>query len=242
MKDNPESGFFNPRVFAAFVLCSVALFLALLGFAASPSPPSLPGSGAFAPVVRTSVVNGLSPAVRDLPAAPALAPRVIEVDDGLRRVRPNRAVPANFVDAAVQRALGSLDMPAPLATFEGMTAAEGCNGCIPPDTNGAVGPTQFVQMVNSSFSVYNKTGTRLTGPRLINSLFAGLPGTACANNNNGDPVVIYDRIANRWVLTQFAVPGGTVGYHECIAVSTTGDATGQYYLYDFLLSQTLFED
>ena len=243
MKDNSESGFLNPRVFLAFVLCCAALCLAMLGFAATPPRPSRNAEGpVLRPTVRMSVVNGLSPAVRDLPTAPALAPRVLEVDDGLRRVRPNRAVPANFVDAAVQSALGPLDMPAPLATFEGMTAAEGCNGCIPPDTNGAVGPTQFVQMVNSSFSVYNKTGTRLTGPRQINSLFAGLPGTACANNNNGDPVVIYDRIANRWVLTQFAVPGGTVGYHECIAVSTTADATGQYYLYDFLLSQTLFED
>ena len=110
-------------------------------------------------------------------------------------------------------------MPAPLATFEGLNSTEACDGCIPPDTNGAVGPTQYVQMVNSSFSVYSKAGTRLAGPAQINSLFAGLPGTACANNNNGDPVVIYDRIADRWVLSQFAVPGGTVGYHKCIAIS-----------------------
>ena len=55
-------------------------------------------------------------------------------------------------------------MPPPLQTFEGMDQADGCGNCIPPDPNGAVGPNHYVQMVNSSYSVYNKTGTRLLGP------------------------------------------------------------------------------
>src|SRR5205823_2802024 len=225
----------------AFVLCFAGFVLAFIGLAQT--PPSRPAAGVgMTPVVTRSIINGLSPAVRDLPTGPATGPRTIEKEDGLLRVRPDRAVPPNFTDSVVQSVPAPLAMATPIATFEGMNATEGCNGCIPPDPNGAVGPSQYVQMVNSSFSVYAKSGTRQAGPTQINALFAGLPGTACANNNNGDPVVVYDRLADRWVLTQFAVPGGSVGYHECIAVSATSDATGRYYLYDFLLSPRLLED
>jgi hypothetical protein len=178
--------------------------------------------------------------VRDLPAAVPTAPRELERD--LRRVKLNRPAPVGFADPVVQTAPAPLAAPTPIENFEGQSATDSGCRCIPPDPNGAVGPTQYVQMVNSVFSVYSKTGTRLTGPTQINALFSGLTGTACANNNNGDPVVVYDLIADRWILSQFAVPGGAVGYHQCIAVSKTPDATGQYYAYDFLLSTTKFED
>jgi hypothetical protein len=140
------------------------------------------------------------------------------------------------VDPVRQSAFTALAMPTPMQNFEGQTADDsGCN-CIPPDTNGAVGPTQYVQMVNSSLSVYNKTGTRLSGPTQINAMFSALPSTSqCRLNNNGDPVVVYDQLADRWLVSQFAVPGGAAGYHECIAISQTGDATGAYYVYDYLV-------
>ena len=54
--------------------------------------------------------------------------------------------------------------------------------------------------------------------------------------------MVYDHIANRWVLSQFAVNGGSGPYDECIAVSTTSDPTGSYYVYDFHLSDTVFHD
>lgn len=187
MQDNPESGYFNPRIFLAFVLCSAALVLALLGFAASPPPPGQNGvSAPLTPTVFRSVLNGISPALRDLPTGQRAAPRTLEED--LPRVRPNRPVLSSFIDPVVQSvAAAPLLMPAPLNTFEGQSADDSGCGCIPPDTNGAAGPTQYVQMVNSSVSVYSKTGTLLSGPTQINALFAGLPGSACANNNNGDP-------------------------------------------------------
>src|SRR5438477_10782442 len=117
-----------------------------------------------------------------------------------------------------------------------MNGAEGCGGCLPPDTNGAVGPTQYVQMVNSAVSVYDKSGTRLLGPTAINALFSTLPATArCRLDNNGDPVVIYDQLADRWLLSQFAINAGSGPWDECVAVSKTGDATGEYYIYDFPL-------
>jgi hypothetical protein len=114
----------------------------------------------------------------------------------------------------------------------------------PPDVNGRVGATQFVQWNNTSFAVFDKTtGALQYGPAAGNTLFQSLGGV-CASHNDGDPVVSYDILAGRWVISQFAVAGGTVaGYsHQCIAVSTTQDAIGEYYLYDFVTDQTNFID
>src|SRR5882724_5449671 len=90
----------------------------------------------------------------------------------------------------------------------------------PPDTNGRVGATQYVQWNNSSFAVFNKTtGALLYGPAAGNTLFQSLGG-ACASHNDGDPVVAYDIMAGRWILSQFVVGGGQTDYsHQCIAVS-----------------------
>ncbi|HWS65117.1 MAG TPA: hypothetical protein VN325_20340 [Steroidobacteraceae bacterium] len=110
----------------------------------------------------------------------------------------------------------------------------------PPDPNLAVGATQIVQWVNESFAVFDKsTGALLKGPVAGNTLFAALGG-GCATNNDGDPIAQYDKIANRWVLTQFSV--STTPYLQCVAVSTTSDATGTYHLYAFSYGTTQFND
>src|SRR5438445_10289335 len=92
----------------------------------------------------------------------------------------------------------------------------------PPDTNGAVGATQYVQWVNESFAVFSKsTGSLIKGPVAGNQLFQALGSThPCAANNDGDPIAQYDKQAGRWVLTQFSVTGGPP-FYQCIAVSTT---------------------
>jgi hypothetical protein len=101
----------------------------------------------------------------------------------------------------------------------------------PPDTNGAVGATQYVQWVNAEFAVFDKvTGALLAGPTEGNALWAGFGG-GCEDNNDGDPIVQYDKIANRWILTQFSVT--TLPYTQCVAVSTSNDATGTYNRYAF---------
>lgn len=104
----------------------------------------------------------------------------------------------------------------------------------PPDTTGAAGATQFVQWVNSSFAVFDKaTGNVLKGPVAGNTLFTGFGGQ-CEATNDGDPVVMYDKQANRWVMMQFAVTNGnTAGYYQCVAVSQTSDALGAYNRYAF---------
>ena len=100
----------------------------------------------------------------------------------------------------------------------------------PPDTNGAVGPNHVVETVNTDFAVFSKTGTPLFGPIPLNTLWGGFGG-GCQVENDGDPVVVYDRIADRWIISQFQVT--TTPFQQCVAISTTGDPTGSYFRYAF---------
>src|SRR5258708_3850162 len=110
----------------------------------------------------------------------------------------------------------------------------------PPDTNGAVGATQYVQWVNAEFAVFDKvTGALVAGPTEGNAPWAGFGG-GCETNNDGDPIVQYDKMANPWILTQFSIL--PLPYTECIAVSTTSDATGAYNRYAFSFGNTDFPD
>ena len=107
----------------------------------------------------------------------------------------------------------------------------------PPDTNGSVGSTQYVQWVNTAFAVYDKaTGTKVyptTGFAAGNTIWSGFSGGRCSSDNSGDPIVLFDKQAQRWIFTQFAV--STTPYYQCVAVSQTADATGAYnrYAYSF---------
>jgi hypothetical protein len=108
----------------------------------------------------------------------------------------------------------------------------------PPDTEGTVGATQYVQWVNTSFAIFNKSnGALIAGPTAGNTLWSGFGG-GCQSNNDGDPIVAYDKLAQRWVFSQFSVT--TTPYLQCIAVSTTSDATGTYNRYSFQYSN--FDD
>src|SRR5262249_54469855 len=98
----------------------------------------------------------------------------------------------------------------------------------PPDTNGDVGSTQYVQWVNTSFAVFDKaTGKLVYGPAAGNTLWADLVNdpnlSACATTNDGDPVVQYDQLAGRWVMSQVSIGSGA-GYFVCIAVSESDKA------------------
>src|SRR5271165_1371070 len=103
----------------------------------------------------------------------------------------------------------------------------------PPDTNMAVGDTQVVQWVNVSYAVFDKaTGTALTGAIQGNQLFKSLGGN-CFTYNNGDIIAQWDVQAHRWLLTQNTFNGSP--YYACVAISTSPDALGSYYLYGFSL-------
>jgi hypothetical protein len=105
----------------------------------------------------------------------------------------------------------------------------------PSDTTGAIGSTQYVQWVNEAVQVFKRDGTSAYGPTLGRSLWKGFGGD-CEKQNDGDPIVQYDKLENRWVLSQFAVRvEKNAPFLECVAVSLTDDATGKYarYAYGF---------
>jgi subtilisin-like proprotein convertase family protein len=154
---------------------------------------------------------------------------------------PVRGVPhmrvqsaGQVADPVVQNAIGGPNIPTPITTFEGMgTGLPGFAVAVaPPDTDGDIGPNHYVQIVNSSLTIFNRTGGIALGPITTKTIFAGGP-SACATTNDGDGVVRYDRIANRWVISQFSVNGGNGPFFQCIAVSTTPDPTGTYTRYQF---------
>ena len=111
-------------------------------------------------------------------------------------------------------------------------------GLLPPDTTLAVGNNQILQWVNVRLTILNKTtGVKLlSGSGYVNGsqIWSGLSSTSiCRTQNNGDPVVQYDRIANRWVLSQFAFNSTNTQNAFCFAVSQSRDATGAYNLYEY---------
>ncbi|MFC1976080.1 hypothetical protein ACFLXQ_06760 [Chloroflexota bacterium] len=190
------------------------------------------------PTVSAPVSPGLSPAVRDLsirrPEAPVLDREINpRQNPDVLKINPDNPDPYDTgePDPLVHRSRNpSGRTPAIDTGFEGTSLASGGSG-IPPDTVGDIGPNHYVQMVNSSFAIYNKSGTKLTGPTNINQLWTG-QGNDCENSNAGDPIVLYDRLADRWLLSQFK-GGGSIANGLCFAISTSPDPGGTYYLYSF---------
>ncbi|MFL5922111.1 MAG: InlB B-repeat-containing protein [Gaiellaceae bacterium] len=130
-------------------------------------------------------------------------------------------------------------MPGTTLSFDGIGFPGVACNCAPPDTNGEVGATQFVQMVNQGFRVFDKTtGAALTPATDIADLWSAFGGV-CEFAGDGDPIVMYDQLAGRWLISQFA--GVPVPTDECIAVSRTNDATGAWYRYGFHLGTDFFD-
>ena len=215
------------------------------GTSVAPVPEAAPqAAGPNGIIVGHSYKHDVSRPLREIPAKPVEREFHGEEED-----HPSIVVPGqqDHPDGAVQNSLapskttGSAATPTTGTTFEGIgNSADGLGGCacIPPDTNGDVSATQYVQTVNSAFAVYNKTGGTLLSPRNINTIWTGFGG-ACEANNDGDPVALYDAIAKRWLVSQFTA---SAPYDECIAISTGDDATGAWYRYAFQLSTTDFPD
>ena len=136
--------------------------------------------------------------------------------------------------------------PPPIGSFEALADTDNSTAGLglvnPPDTNADVGYTQIVETVNSVFRVFDKTGAPLTAVSKQSTLFASLGGQ-CSQTNPGDPIVLHDRIADRWQISQFNFASNTTPpFHQCIAISKTSDAAGEYYLYDFVTPGTDFPD
>lgn len=134
-------------------------------------------------------------------------------------------------------------MPAPSISFDGLISMDNANAYnavfIPPDMNGDVGPNHYVQIVNSLIRIYNKNGTPATPPFKISTIFAQL-NTACAVRDDGLPVVLYDPLADRWMISQYC--NFFPPFRQMVAVSKTSDPTGAYYAYEFVMPNVRIND
>ena len=240
MKKNLISRFISPRSAFALALCVTGVCLAILSMATPVAAKrGVALNGGLQPIIIYSAYNGVSPKITELPLVSNVPTGKYEAHGPLTRGHLGPAPHLPAVDPVQQTTAPSAAVAAPLQTFEGMNQADGCGNCIPPDPNGAVGPNHYVEMVNSSYSVYSKTGTRLVGPVDINHLWQNSPGR-CQVDNDGDPIVVYDHLADRWLVSQFAVNGGNGPFAQCIAISSSPDPTGSFYVYEF--DQPAFND
>ena len=158
-----------------------------------------------------------------------------------RKWLPNRTNPAQpeAPDPNLQDAPLAPNVINPDVSFDGVNNR---NGVLPPDPTGDIGPNHYVQAVNLSFAIYSRTGALLYGPANVNTLFTGMGGP-CETTNDGDPIVQYDHLADRWLISQFALPNYPRGpFYECIAISQTPDPTGAWYRYQFAVSNTKMDD
>ncbi len=224
-KSTNPSGFIDRHALRALLCFVVGLVLALFA--------TRQAAAQGTPVVQ-GVYRGLSPVVKFDVSPPLRQMRGIPPGPGQLRENEDRdTVPwkirfAPEWDPVVQATVGGRDgteIPAPLVSFD---AQSNTSGVYPPDPNGAVGPNHIVTMCNLSFQIFDKTGHSVFGPFATNTLWAGFGGD-CQTDNSGDPVVLYDRFADRWFLSQFTASGPT--YFECVAISQTNDPTGAYYRY-----------
>jgi hypothetical protein len=160
----------------------------------------------------------------------------------LQEIRPERGPDVKdrgyFRDGALQTTSGRQGaapaIPAPLLTFEGVSNEDNFNlfgfRVAPPDPVGDVGPNHYVEMINLVFAVYDKQGNKLLGPVDTGTLWQGFSIPDCTDPS-GDPVVLYDQLEDRWLLSQFTTRGPI--YYNCVAISQTGDPTGAYFRYAF---------
>ena len=238
---NSTSGFLAPRFVIAFVLCSLGMSMGVFAIAGATPKKAL---GSKAPPVTQGNVDAVTPtvskALRDLPTTTQLTTVQTEIGDTERQLVGRQVQNPATHDPVVQISAPTAGMPPVGVSFEGMNISQGCGGCLPPDTDGAVGPNHYVQMVNTQLAVFNKkTGAMISGPTAIEALWPS--NTECGQRDDGDPIVLYDQLSDRWVISQFT-SSAAPNYAECIAVSTSGDPSGAYYAYEFDQSTSVFND
>jgi hypothetical protein len=207
------------------------------------SPGTVPGAGqGLARTIELDQRHDTSQPLRSIVPGPLTQGREREeAEEEEEEHLPGReGVPGPALqDPVVQSSPVSAAAPSLLANWEGVGNV---NSVLPPDTNGDIGPNHYVQWVNNSFAIYSRTGTLLYGPANGNTLWAGFGG-ACETRNDGDPIVQYDHLADRWMMSQFALPNYPSGpFYQCIAVSQTANPTGAWYRYAFIISATKMND
>jgi hypothetical protein len=189
------------------------------------------------PIVSKAVYHDKTPPLRDMKIIlPGERDRkwkdhIIQnksVEDSIKNQK--YPVPDGFVDPVLQKNYtNSRGTRGPVINLAGVGNV---NGVYPPDTEGDVSPDYYFQMINLSFAIWDKDGNQLYGPVDNSTLWTGFIGP-WTGTNDGDPVVVYDELAGRWMATQFAVNTSNGTYWELVAISETSDPLGSYYRYAF---------
>jgi len=134
--------------------------------------------------------------------------------------------------AGTQGAVAPRVFTPPELDFEGQSFT----GADPPDTVGDVGPSHYIQLVNtaggSAFVVVAKsTGTVVAGPVMLSTLWKG---RGRCGSGFGDGIVLFDPLASRWLMSEFASQEN----HLCVYVSRTSDPLGGgWFGYDFATTE-----
>jgi len=228
-----------------FFLFRLTVLLGLSLLWSVPASPAQTQPSTLTPIVRAATRYDTSRALLAQPIAPHIPPAE---RDRLPLPRLTlKTQPATTVhdrDPVLQTALAPVQMPAPLLNFDGQGNVR---GYYPPDTNGDIGGDYYVQMVNVTLAIWRVdrmalTATLVYGPADTNTVWAGFGGV-CEATNDGDPIVLYDSLAHRWLISQFALPNFPSGpFYECVAISQADDPTGAWHRYEFLISQTKMND
>jgi hypothetical protein len=212
---------------------------ALASTSAAASTPTISGGS---PVFSNAVAFDTSRPFSQLAGAPAPATEAETGDDTEPGDGPYVADTGHTDDGALQSSAGTAAIAGPSANFEGISNQDNFNTygfrVNPPDPNGAIGPNAYVETTNLLFGVYSRAGAVLMPPTALGSLWAGFPLDECTEAS-GDPVTMYDQVADRWILSQFTTRGLDYPneplnqFYNCVAVSTTPDPTGSWYRYAF---------
>ena len=190
-------------------------------------------------LINTGTFLGETKALRDIPAVSSEEYNLMVTKANKKLLNPklkNRTYPYSSTafpkgpDATWQKEMGKAQSKkkAPIRNFDGQTSPYS-----PPDCNGSVGPNHYFQTVNTTYAIYDKTGTKLAGPTDLNLVFGSVTGSSC---NDGDPIILYDDQADRWLFVEFSLCGSNE--YMLIAVSSSPDPTGTYYAYSFDVADT----
>ena len=196
---------------------------------------SISASAQLKPQLRKAVYFDKTPPLREMELIkPSTRDRswkdkVIRNEESEREFNDNpNPLPAGD-DPVWQREPGTRTGNEIISNFDGVP---NLNDVYPPDTDGDVGPDHYFQMINLSFQIFDKEGNSVYGPADNRTLWSGFIGP-WTGTNDGDPIVLYDEQADRWVASQFAIHTQDGTFWELVAVSVTGDPTGEYYRYAF---------
>ena len=252
-KSNSKSAFFNFRVLIGLFVVLAGVFLALLSFGFFSSAKAQSRKVGYGNPDAVAVAHALPPVVAKSFDGDVRTLRPVPSKDDDRQWEEMLILPdlpigpesrATQLPPAVP--IVEVPMPPPIQNFQSLALLDavvgGQAGCgYPPDTNGEVGLNHYILAVNCAYAIYDKaTGTRLAA-FTENSLFSGGPtGTLCDTESTGDPVVVYDQVANRWILTNFAFTSfpGPGPFYQCFAVSQTSDpVVGGWFLYAVRIDQ-----